>query len=798
MKPTTSFNKTLMATAIAGGLAASGVPTVLAQGNVLEEIVVTAQKREENLQDVGISVSAWSGDQLRALGVKESFDVALITPGVHTGGALAGQNSQFTIRGVVQNDFNDIVEAPNAVYIDEGYVANSNAQTFATLDIERVEILKGPQGTLFGRNATGGLVQYITRKPSYEQAEGFIDIEYGQYDEPDDKYRDSQGNIQKADVSTANSTRVEAAFGGPLTDNFAGRVAVLYNERDPYLYNIYPENSFGLGSIDASDSNAPGAGAGADMGDDESKAARGTLLWQATDALEFMLSVSWAETDVATGPYQSVPTKPIFNSIGEHVNTIETATDAFGYRDPDGDDNLTSGDFAFRNHGNTETTSVNFQIDWDIGDNMQFKSITYYQEYEKLLFIDVDSAPANLAANYAVADTDTITQEFRLHGEGDGVRWTAGFYYLNIDAFSQNGLKFPENSIATTDSPLGFGVPYDLGVDANLDTESYSLFGQAEFDLTDALTLVGGFRWILEEKDFDALESIYLSTSSRSVHDGNPAFSLRPGYSDDSSDNLWTAKLQLDWRPTDDLLVYAGVNRGVKAGSFNAALPDAVKGPLPLEFVPYDEEVLTSFEVGFKSDLWGGHTRLNGSMYYYDYEDYQAFLFVSVGGYVINVDAETTGIELELQSSPIDGLDLLLSAAYFDSEIKDLPLQAGSSTLIDVEPTNAPQVQFTGLARYAWDMFGGTMAIQGDASYSDEAWYNIRNFDTHSFDDYWIYNAQLTWEDGNGNWLVSLIGRNLSDERAGIQGYDVSLICDCSEVSYRAPRWYGASIRYSF
>jgi iron complex outermembrane receptor protein len=282
------------------------------------------------------------------------------------------------------------------------------------------------------------------------------------------------------------------------------------------------------------------------------------------------------------------------------------------------------------------------------------------------------------------------------------------------------------------------------------------------------------------------------------VHDGNPAFSLRPGYSDDSSDNLWTAKLQLDWRPTDDLLVYAGVNRGVKAGSFNAALPDAVKGPLPLEFVPYDEEVLTSFEVGFKSDLWGGHTRLNGSMYYYDYEDYQAFLFVSVGGYVINVDAETTGIELELQSSPIDGLDLLLSAAYFDSEIKDLPLQAGSSTLIDVEPTNAPQVQFTGLARYAWDMFGGTMAIQGDASYSDEAWYNIRNFDTHSFDDYWIYNAQLTWEDGNGNWLVSLIGRNLSDERAGIQGYDVSLICDCSEVSYRAPRWYGASIRYSF
>jgi len=366
----TRFNKTLMAATIASGLAATGAPAVMAQGSVLEEIVVTAQKREENLQDVGIAVSAYTGDQLRALGVKESFDVALITPGVHTGGALAGQNSQFTIRGVVQNDFNDIVEAPNAVYIDEGYVANSNAQTFATLDIARVEVLKGPQGTLFGRNATGGLVHYITRKPSFDEAEGFIDIEYGQYDEPSGRYIDSQGNRQKADIDTAYSTRVEAAFGGPITENFAARVAVLYNERDPYLYNIWPEGEFGLGSIGASDSNSPGPGAGADMGDDESKAARGTFLWQASDELEFMLSLSWGETDVATGPYQSAPTRPVFNNIGEHVNTVPAATDAFGYRDPDGEDNLTAGDFAFRNHGSTESKSANFQIDWDLGETM--------------------------------------------------------------------------------------------------------------------------------------------------------------------------------------------------------------------------------------------------------------------------------------------------------------------------------------------------------------------------------------------------------------------------------------------
>lgn len=152
--------------------------------SILEEVVVSAQKREQNIQDVGISIQAFTGDQLEALGVSSSFDVATFTPCVHIGGALAGQNSQFTIRGVTQNDFNDIVEAPNAVYLDEGHIPIANGQTFGLFDIERVEVLKGPQGTLFGRNATGGLVHYISRKPNFERFEGFVDVNYGVYDSP--------------------------------------------------------------------------------------------------------------------------------------------------------------------------------------------------------------------------------------------------------------------------------------------------------------------------------------------------------------------------------------------------------------------------------------------------------------------------------------------------------------------------------------------------------------------------------------------------------------------------------------
>ena len=171
---------------------------VAAQG-VLEEVIVTAQKREENLQDVGIAITAFTGEQLRAFGVVKSFDVAAFTPGVHISGNLAGQNTQFSIRGVTQNDFNDVIESPNAVYLDEGYIAVAQAQTFAIFDIDRVEILKGPQGTLFGRNATGGLIHFISRQPDFEKVEGYADATFGIFDSPTDT---TQG-------------RLEAAIGGP-------------------------------------------------------------------------------------------------------------------------------------------------------------------------------------------------------------------------------------------------------------------------------------------------------------------------------------------------------------------------------------------------------------------------------------------------------------------------------------------------------------------------------------------------------------------------------------------------------
>ncbi len=790
--------------ALAGLLIVGSQQETWAQ-NVLDEIIVTAQKREQAVQDVGIAITAFTGDQLRAFGIERSVDIAAFSPGVHTSGNIAGQNTQFAIRGVTQNDFNDIVEAPSAVYLDEGYFAVAQAQTFALFDIERVEILKGPQGTLFGRNATGGLIQYISNKPSFEEVEGYADVTFGRFDSDAD----------------ANHFRIEAALGGPLSDTVAGRIAVMHNRHDGYLNNIYPFAAVG---------GSPGPGAGADMGDDDTLAFRGILQFRPSDALEWTVSVNSGRSELATGPFQSKPTIAVFDENDELVNVIDVGptetraaiagdgsdfggdlnndavfgdlfgrpagADFFGYIDPDGTGFNTSGDFAFDDQNEIKTSGINNRIEWDRWENVTFTSVTDFKDYEKLVFIDVDSAPVNQSANYAGVDATSFTQEFRLSGTTDRSAWVLGFFYLNIDSESDNGLKFPVGSVVP-------GAPFDLGVDAHLKTDSYSLFGQIEYDLRDDLTLITGLRLIQEEKDYDFAQNLYFTQDSRQIHQGTPVV-IGPVFTDtgaeafsgDSSDFLWAGKLQLDWNYSDDLLLYLGLNRGVKAGSFNAQLAGGL--PVSAAAIPYDEEVLTSIEGGFKATLFDGSTRFNGALYYYDYADYQAFLFTGVSGVVINADADNFGAEFELQTSPVDGLDLILSAAWFDATVKDVPLRVDGPISRDVNPTYAPEFQAMAMARYEWPAFDGRLYVGGDVSYSDEFFYNLRNFDADKFDAYTMVNARLGWISPSEALQATFNINNLTDEAAGIQGFNIATVCGCNEIAFKPPRWYGVSLRYTF
>jgi iron complex outermembrane receptor protein len=503
----------------------------VAAQSLLEEVVVTAQKRDQGLQDVGIAVSAFTGDQLRAFDATDSFDIAAYTPGVHISGNLAGQNTQFTIRGVTQNDFNDIIESPNAVYLDEGYIAIAQAQTFALLDLERVEILKGPQGTLFGRNATGGVVSFFSKKPNFEEFEGFVQADFGQFDVP----------------NNANRMSIEGAFGGPLSDTVAIRAALRYSEQDPYLENLYPQGQPDFSVFGFIPIGNPGEGAGADLGDDDTIVGRLTLGFRPSDRLEITLSANYADSELSTGPYQSKSTIAMVeevNGLSEVYNVIDTPADEtrlsiltaggvdtgldgggdglvdspfgpgncaaiglcarmapgadfFGYLDPDGDDFTFSSDFAFDDQGSTETSGFNARVEYEFDSGMSFVSVTDSKSYEKKLFIDVDAAPVNQLANYGSVDATSFTQEFRLSGGSERSDWVVGAYYLNIDTDSANALKAPPNSIFG--SLVG---AVDVVTIAKLETDSYSLFGQYEYQLTDALRVIGGLRIMREEKDY--------------------------------------------------------------------------------------------------------------------------------------------------------------------------------------------------------------------------------------------------------------------------------------------------------
>jgi len=785
--------------------------------NVLEEVVVSAQKREQNIQDVGISMQAFTGDQLKALGVQESYDVAAFTPGVHISGNLAGQNTQFTIRGVTQNDFNDIVEAPNAVYLDEGYIAIAQAQTFALYDIDRVEVLKGPQGTLFGRNATGGLVHYISRKPNFEKLDGYTDVTFGQFD--------SQTH--------GLTERIESAVSGPFTDTLAGRVAMLYNHSSAYLRNLYPYGApAGLAGL------SPGNGAGADLGGDNTYALRGTLDFKPNDDLLARLSVNYAHSKEPTGPYQAKSTIGVANSAGELVNVINTPPnetrlsiegnadgganaidgsslspganigltarpvpggDFFGYIDPDGPGTLTSSDFAFENNGFVQTWGINGRVEWKLGGGVTLTSITDFKDYKKLLFIDVDSGPGNQLANYAGVAATSTTQEFRLSGEAEHMRWVTGLYYLNIDNHSDNGLKAPDNSIVGT-----FIAPVDIGTVAKLVTNSTSVFGQMEYDFTNKLTGIVGARVIEEHKSFHTGIGVFSTDSNYSVNQGpflnNPFGAGDPYFaSDHTSNTLWAGKLQLDYHLMDDFLIFGGVNRGVKAGSFNAPLLGAYLGSGGNQSLPYKAETLYAYETGFKSTFLDGHARFNASAFYYDYKNYQAFLFVGVGGVVINADSHNVGAEMELQLSPAKGLDIILSGSWFNAIVEDIPLRFGSPLPPrDVKPTYAPPVTATAMARYEWEMPWGFLHVMASGHYVDKFYYNLRNFDADQFAASLLINAGAGWASSDEKWAVNVDVKNLNNAHAGVQGFDLATLCGCNEESYQPPRWTGINVKYKF
>jgi iron complex outermembrane receptor protein len=390
------------------------------------------------------------------------------------------------------------------------------------------------------------------------------------------------------------------------------------------------------------------------------------------------------------------------------------------------------------------------------------------------------------------ASSSTWAQELRLNGEIPRLRWVTGLYYLNIDLDSAFALSAPADSLF---EPLA-GVPWSDAALARLKTHSTSLFGQVERDLTDSLTLIAGARLISEKKDFTGEETFFQIQNPYVLDTQIPLFNVQPRTNRTSDNTLWSGKLQLDWHATDDLLIYGGVNRGVKAGGFNA--PATFGAGFPSKDIPYGPEVLLSYEAGFKRDgLFGGTTRVNGSAYYYDYKGYQGFFFTQVTGYVTNLNGRYQGLELEMASQPVHGLDLSINGSYLNARLFDI--QLGPGIFRDSQPSFAPRFHAAALARYRlpFGIGGGHASAQVSGDYVSYIYDNVRNFAASKLPAYIVTNLRLAWESDDGRWQTALFANNVADRRYYTIGYDLSNATGSNSVVPGLPRWYGVNVRFN-
>ncbi|MEM8985501.1 MAG: TonB-dependent receptor [Pseudomonadota bacterium] len=756
--------KLMMRAALAPIIASVSCTAAMAQ---VEQIVVTAQKREQSAQSVGIAISAFSGDQIEELGWRDSEAIAVQTPGLiatsFSGGSSTGL---FSIRGISQNDFADHQEAPSAVYVDGVYLATTSQTTSELFDVERVEVLKGPQGTLFGRNATGGLVHIINKSPT-DEFEGY----------------------SKLTVAEFNQIRAEGAISGPITDSVRGRLSFLTDNADGYFENrntgVQParDNAFG-GFPAASEDGAE------DFRGRDHQNVRAQIDMDVTENGVLGFTLNYGIVDNIGNAYDTVPTP---------AGSVDLTTTDFYGTPVIAEINAEAPNIR----GFVDKETISYTADYNhSAENWNLVTILNYTESEKTYQEDDDGGPFNVATFGTDQDVSTLTGEIRLDGQTGDLTWTAGYYYLNIDGDYFGTFQFP--AVTGAGGPGVFdGFGYGIDLDYALETTAHAIFGQVEYDLTDRLKLILGGRWTSDNKDYSILASC--------VDDPDPAvapnttcadailgggFVIDAGLTNlEKDDSFFTGKAQLEFTPTSNLLLYAGYNRGVKAGSFTAPLD----GFLTVSELGFEPETLDAYEIGVKADLADDRLRVNASAFYYDYSDYQGFVFVGLASVVRNFEAEIYGGELEVIAAPGDGWDLRAGLSVLDATVLDVEVAPG--TFVDQDMVLAPDVTANWLVRKEFPVNGDdALAVQFDGYYTGEQTYNTINGPLVTGDGYALMNASVSYgfQIGGTDAEASLFVRNLADEENQTYAFDLSAFFGNTIQVYGPPRIIGGSLSVDF
>ena len=720
----------------------------------IDVIIVTSQKREQNVQSVPVAISVFSGEMLEARGITTPQELQQSVPSLSIGEQTnLGGGARATMRGIGSENYGPGGDPGVPIHIN-GHYTQSTAYVFRDMiDVERVEVQRGPQGTLYGRNAIGGNVNIITRRPT-DEFEGYVGFEMGNY----------------------NRRMVQGYVSGPLTSGVRGRFVAARALRDGFVEEL---------------------GVGKDRDSIDYLSLRGSLEIDLADNFEAYIN----------GYY--------FNDNGDnYTRRID--------RDPNNVSNLNP--FQVASNANTESEDrskgVSVDFTWDL-DTVEFRSLSSYDRTRTEGSYDVDGNPVRLAEFAVGIDMNVFTQEFELLSTGDGpLDWVLGAFYYNEESREQRTNRidrFDTDSNGRTglqgDQTQPLVIQYS---NTRNNANSYALFGQINYDLTEQLQVEAGIRYTRDGKNyFSGADTVLSDGSSRSVPTGGGRFTTFPilnqVFFDNTGGTSWnrfTWRLGLKYDINDDAQMYATYSRGYKAGGYAARQGDF-----------YNPEVVDAFEAGFKGRWADNMLQTNLALFYYDYKDKQELQFFppnlqfpNGGLQLINAtNATSYGAELEVQANltdqfSLDGSVTFLHARYGDFIVRDVQFPAlGFQNLNGNTLPLAPNFKFNLGAQYDINLGGdaGDLMLRADYSRIGEQFGNALNRDGTSLPAtgdqipaYGFLNARAQWTSDDESLTVAVFARNLTDEYA----ISNSFVNGLNEVvqSNLKPRTFGITVGYNF
>jgi iron complex outermembrane receptor protein len=738
-----SFGPALLA-APASAQSAAPAPE---QTSVLDEIIVTAQKRSQSQNDVGLSITAASGEELTQLGVQDVGGLAKITPGLTFTQSQDG-TPLFTVRGVGFNDYTLGASPAVSVYVDQIPLAYGSFTQGATLDLQRVEVLKGPQGILFGQNSTGGAINYIANKPTAAFEAG-VTASYGTFD----------------------TFEGSAYVSGPISDTVGARLAVSTTQSGPW------QKSYTRA---------------AQLGDQDVLRGRFLLEWKPSDKFNLLFSLNgWKDqSDTQAGQLVGLKLQQDASAPGlyDPVETIRRVNAFRAY--PLAPNNARAADWDIGRDLSRDDDFLQAAItaEWALTDSITLTSLTAVSKYNQNYGVDRDGTTLQNAGADSRGDVKSFSQELRLSGDTDRLNWVVGANYASNDVTSADTFYVGDS----TNTAIIPGGPWIEAATTTItqDITDTAVFGNVEFALTDKLTILGGARYTESDNKYTGcmrgapghrltfgVLSDVLSGTPGPVPTADTCVNLNPTtfeliltpHEDQLKEDNVSYRFGVNYEPNSDLLFYALTARGYKSGSF-----PTVPASTTAQLTPVTQESVTAYEAGAKITALNRTLQFNAAVFHYIYKDkqFRGIVLDQVFNQLEQLrnipEATINGAEFEATARPIDGLTLRLGVTYVDSEVKEFVGLNNDRVFADYAGSElpfSPKWHAVADVSYEWNLSNGLGAfVGGNVLYNSATNSTLGDPASSEITAFTTLDLRAGVRAADGRWSLFAWGRNVTDE----------------------------------